>query len=260
MDLQTLNATVVYRRDLNDRLAVVRVAPGSGDWTGFLPGQAATLGLPDPRDPARFLRRTYSIASPPGAEELEFYVQLVKPTDPATRLWHLEEGDGLWLAPQPAGRFTLEGLPNDADFVLVGTGTGLAPYLSMLRHFRGTNRWSSCAVVHGARDASELGYRDELSHWAAEDEDIRYVPTLTREAPDSDWAGPRGRVTALLVAGRLERELGRPLDPARTQVFLCGNPAMVDEMEALLAARGFTPRNVGRADAPPGNLHFERWW
>lgn len=252
---ETLNATVVLRRDLSDRLAIVRVAPSGWELPPFEPGQAATLGLPDPDAPGKLLRRTYSVASAPGADHMEFFLQLAKDGPPARRLWHQREGDALFLSPRPAGQFTLDGVPPGADLLLIGTGTGLAPYLSILRAFRGTGRWRRCAVVHGARTQHELGFRAELEHWTREDESLAYVPTLTREAA-GEWSGARGRVQGLIASGELESRAGLALDPARTHVFVCGQQALVDEMEQVLAARGY--RWHQRED--PGNLHFERWW
>jgi ferredoxin--NADP+ reductase len=252
---ETLNATVVLRRDLTERLAVVRVAPQGWELPAFEPGQAATLGLPDPEGPGKFLRRVYSATSAPGADHLEFYIQLVKEGPFTKRLWHQQEGDPIWLSPRLVGALTLQQVPEGSDLVLIGSGTGLAPYLSMLRTHRGTGRWRRCLVVHGARTQSELGYRAELEHWSREDRSLSYLPTLTRE-PEAGWTGARGRMQQLLQEGELERRAGLALDPARCHVFLCGHPQMIDEVEALLLPRGFRLHST----AQPGNLHFERWW
>lgn len=96
----------------------------------------------------------------------------------------------------------------------------------------------------------------ELSHWSAEDCDIVYLPTVTREPADSGWDGARGRIQALLSSGELERRAGLDLVPERWHVFLCGHPGLIDETERLLVPRGFrqwTPDGGG-------SLHFERWW
>ena len=119
MSEPTLNATVVLRRDLNGRLAVVRVSPRDWELPAHEPGQFATLGLPDPDGPGKFLRRVYSIASAPGADHAEFYIQLVKEGPFTTRLWHLHEGDALHLSPKVGGAFTLAGVPEGADVLLL---------------------------------------------------------------------------------------------------------------------------------------------
>ncbi len=251
-----LNASVLHREDLNERLAIVRVAPRGWTLPDFEPGQFTTLGLPDPERPGRLLQRVYSIASAPGAGHLEFYIQLVKEGAFTTRLWPLDQGEMLHVSPRIAGTFTLESVPPGRDLLLVATGTGLAPYLSMLRHYRGAGRWRRCAIVHGARTSEELGYRAELEDAARSDGSFRYVPVASREPDGSAWTGLRGHVQALLEGDACSRLAGLPPDPAGCHVFLCGNPAMIDDMEPRLVARGFTPHSRSQ----PGTLHFERYW
>jgi len=253
-----LNAVVSHREDLTDRLAIVRVEPRGWALPPFEPGQWATLGLPDPEGAGRFLKRVYSIASAPGLPYLEFYIQLVKEGEFTTRLWHLHEGDPLWVAPNIAGFFTCEPVPAGCDVALIATGTGLAPFVSMLRHAErtGSRPWRRCVVAHGARNVAELGYRDELTALAAQGNGLVYVPLVTREPPDGGWTGRRGRVQALFEGDTWARVVGAPLDPTCWHVFLCGNPEMIDDLDQRLKARGF---NHHRRTAP-GNLHFERYW
>lgn len=232
----------------------MRVEPRGWTLPHFEPGQWATLGLPDPEGEGRFLRRVYSIASAPDQPHLEFYIQLVKEGEFTTRLWHLHPGDALWVAPNIAGFFTLEPVPAGADLALFSTGTGLAPFVSMLRHFP-AGRWRRCVVAHGARCVAELGYRDELTALAERGE-VVYLPLVTREPEGSGWTGRRGRVQSLLEGDAWEQAVGAPLDPACWHVFLCGNPEMIDDIDARLKARGFTHHRR----STPGNLHFERYW
>ncbi len=280
-----LNATVVSRRDPSERLAIVSVRPDGWELPVFEPGQFATLGLPDPEGGAP-RKRVYSIASAPGQPALEFYVQLVKEGSFTTLLWPHQPGDRIHLSPTIAGRFTLQSVPRGADLLLVGTGTGIAPFVSMLRHHAGRGRWRRCIIAHGARSEAELGYRAELETLAAADPSVIFLPVVSR-APAGTWGGLTGRVQTLLddtlwsgPTGADQTGADRPgaaadsarascssvstwppgeatpLDPSRCHVFLCGNPAMIDDMDALLSARGF---RHNKPDAP-GNLHFERWW
>ena len=232
----------------------MRVEPRGWTLPPFEPGQWATLGLPDPEGEGKFLKRVYSIASAPGQPHLEFYIQLVKEGGFTSRLWHLHPGDELWVAPNIAGFFTLEPVPAGADLALISTGTGLAPFVSMLRHCP-PGRWRRCVVAHGARCVAELGYRDEIVARAAAG-DVVYLPLVTREPPGSGWTGRRGRVQSLLEGEEWARATGAPLDPATWHVFLCGNPEMIDDIDARLKARGFTHHRRTQ----PGNLHFERYW
>jgi ferredoxin--NADP+ reductase len=253
---ETPNATVIHREDPTDRLVVVRIAPDHGPLPGFVPGQFTTLGLPHPEEDGKLLRRVYSIASAPNPDHLEFFVERIKEGKFTTQLWPLNVGDALWLSPRLSGRFTLDAVPEGKDLALFGTGTGLAPYMSMLRHFRGTGRWNRCVIVHGARTAEELVYRSELEAAAADDESITYIPTITREPEDSGWAGSRGRMQTLLDGDTWAGLVGGPLSPDTWHAYLCGNPAMIDDMEARLTERGFHAHTKDT----PGNIHFERYW
>ncbi|MHC4845837.1 MAG: ferredoxin--NADP reductase [Planctomycetota bacterium] len=253
---ETLNATVIHREDASERLTVVRVAPSGWTLPDFTPGQYATLGLADPEQPGEWMKRIYSVASAPNGEFLEFFIERVKEGEFTRTLWPLDVGDELYLSPQVAGGFTLDRLPDGADLALFGTGTGVAPFMSMVRAYAGSGRWRRCVLVHGARVPAELPYRAELEDLAAGDESFTWLPTVTREDPGSGWAGARGRMQALLEGSAWETAVGAPLSPETWHAYLCGSPGMVDDMEARLAQRGFTAHTKDQ----PGNLHFERWW
>jgi ferredoxin--NADP+ reductase len=139
---------------------------------------------------------------------------------------------------------------------MVSTGTGVAPFMSMLRTYRGQNRWRRFVLINGVRVAADLGYRAELEQITREDPTVIYVPLATREPEGGSWTGLRGRVQTALEPATYQRLAGAPLDPAHCHVFLCGNPQMIDDVELLLGQRGFvTDSRTGR-----GNVHFERYW
>ena len=267
-DEALFNARIVGREDLTDELCVVRVAPDMGEAPDFLPGQYATIGLPPDEGEAdqqakkglaRFWLRPYSIASPPKERQfLEFYVALVNDGGLTPKLWRAKEGDGLWMGPKCKGTFTMEKVPAGKTLVCVATGTGLAPFMSMLKHHRGTGRWDKFVVIHGTRFCGDLGYRGELEHLAENDPTVRYIPTCSREPEGGPgWMGLRGRVNVAIEGGRFADLAGVRLDPADCHVFLCGNPQMIDEVEADLHARGFVTRDRAH---PEGNIHHEKYW
>lgn len=256
-----LNATIVQRHDVTEQLAIIKVQPDAGAVPEFEAGQFINLALPavgrgPSRDsPARatarvpLTRRSYSIASPPSVRDhVELFLVLVEQGRLTPRLWDIPEGGRVWMDDTCAGSFTLDGVERDKNLVMVATGTGIAPYVSMLRQYQNTRRWRSVTVIHGVRYAADLGYREELEALARRDDTVRYLPIASREPEGSAWRGPRGRVTTTL--GSLE------LDPRDTHVFLCGNPAMIDDARKLLEPRGFVADDRDK----PGNLHFERYW
>jgi ferredoxin--NADP+ reductase len=271
-EIEPFNATITQWTDLHEELAVFRVEPDGGSIPDFVPGQFATLGLPRQAQPihpednypegdirwSKLWRRAYSIASSPLEKRfLEFYVVLVKEGKLTPKLWHSKVGTRLWLDPHIKGEFTLHDIPTGRDLLMISTGTGLAPYLSMLKTYRNTGRWNRYIIMHGVRVAKDLGYRDELMQIAAQDPSVVYVPSCTREPDGSDWAGQRGRVTTVLSdPAAYQKCTGTALDPATTSVFLCGNPDMLNQCEAILHDRGF----VTATKKSPGNIHVERYW
>jgi ferredoxin--NADP+ reductase len=266
VDRPECNAVVVGRRDLTDGLATLRVAPVGAAVPEFAPGQFVQLGLPCGAAGAlerSIEKRAYSIASTPTDKEgFELLIALVPGGGLTPALWTLKAGDPCWLDPTPLGSFTLEHVPPGRDLVLVATGTGIVPYVSMLRSYaRGRplhrpDRWRRCAVVHGVRRAADLAYGDELRTLCNADPSLCYLPTVSREPEDSAWSGLRGRVQAVLDGEVYRASAGIELRPETCHVFLCGNPNMIDELRASLVLRGFKPGSARRG----GNLHTERYW
>lgn len=254
------NATLIDRRDLNAELAVVTVRPDSGTVPEFTPGQYTLLGLPPDQGPAftpggrpRLVRRAYSIASSSHERSFyEFYVVLVEGGKLSTRLWNIGTGDRLWMADSVRGGFTLAHAGRGTDVLMVATGTGVAPYMSMLRTHREARPWRRCALLHGVRRVADLGYRDELEQLAAADHDFVYLPVVSREP----WPGLRGRVQSVLEPDAFLKATGLALEPSSFHVFLCGNPEMVESTRVQLAERGFAE---GQVDGP-GGIHYEKYW
>jgi ferredoxin--NADP+ reductase len=221
-------------------------------------------------DPDRMIRRAYCIASEKrAARYLEFYVTLILSGELTPRLFNLKIGDRLHVGPKAEGVFTLD--PASTKHVLmIGTGTGLAPYMSMIRNelaLRVDGRvglramWQRngprhFVMVHGARYSWDLGYRTELTGLARRCNNFHYLPVVTRPGEDATWRGRSGYVQDVIASGVIEHESGLTLTPANFDILLCGNPGMVDTVIDWAEARGFT-RDSGRS---AGTLHVEKYW
>jgi ferredoxin/flavodoxin---NADP+ reductase len=260
VDIEPPNATLIERRDVTESIAFFRVAPDAPPFTSFEAGQFGNLGLPVHDAEAgelRFVRRAYSMGSAPKERaSVEFYLRLVDGGRFTTALFALGLGGRLWLDPNVYGRFTLAPVPVDRDVIFIASGTGVAPYVSMLREFAGSGRWRRAVVVESVRESREFGYRGEFETLAARDADFRWLPTVTREPAGSGWTGSRGRIQTLLEPPLFERLTGVPLAPATAHVFLCGNPQMLEDVGGRLAELGFQPHSRRHA----GQVHVERYW
>ncbi len=264
------NSTLLERQDLTEDLAVFRVKP-DGKLFSFRAGQYTVIGLPasapryasaEPEEKpnqnaGKLIRRAYSIASSSKISDyLELYVTLVRSGELTPRLWLLRPDDRLWLGPRAKGHFTMAEVPPDKNVILIGTGTGLAPYIAMIQDHHRCNRGRRFIVVHGARHVRELGYRDELEALARECSTMVYVPTVSRPATEDAWLGHVGRVQSVFADGTVEGTLRETLSPESTHVFLSGNPERVEHMQRLFLQLGYSLHSARTA----GSLHVERYW
>lgn len=155
------------------------------------------------------------------------------------------------------GMFTLDQIPAESNLVLMGTGTGVAPYMSMIRTFihPGDNR--NLTIIHGARHSWDLGYSSELSTLHNLVPNFHYIPTITR--PESEvmgWSGNVGRIQDIWKNGAADDQWNTKASPENTHIFLCGNPDMVEDMAQILASEGY-PEHKRKE---PGLVHLERYW
>ena len=221
----------------------------------FRSGQFIMLGL---EADGRPLMRAYSLASAHYEDELEFF-SIKVPDGPLTsRLQHLEEGDSVLVGRKPTGTLLLDNLREGRNLFLLGTGTGLAPYLSLVKDPETYERFERVVVVHGCRWARELAYGDFLSDGLPNDEfvgeyarrQLIYYPTVTREPFRN-----HGRISLNLTSGRLTDDLGLPaIDPITDRFMLCGSPAMLTDLRSILENRGFEEGNHGA----PGDFVIEK--
>jgi len=265
------NAVLTQRIEVAPGLAILRIAPDGWQLPQFLPGQFAVIGLPakaprapmsDPEepggDPDRMIRRAYSIASSSlDRQYLELFVTMVRSGELTPRLFALAPGDRLWLGPKFTGMFTLRDVPADQHVVFVATGTGLAPYMSMLRTQLECGGKRRHALLVGARHSWDLGYTAELATMARLCPNVIFLPTVSRpEGEPAPWAGATGYVQQLWTGGALDRAWGGHPTPGDTHVFLCGNPGMIEQMQKTLEAEGFVEHETKR----PGQIHVEKYW
>lgn len=217
----------------------------------FAPGHYAKLGLTGPD--GQTVWRPYSIVSATDDPELEFLIVLIPGGAFSEPLSRIEVGQTLQLATAIFGFFLEPQLAPGDTLWMLATGTGLGPYVSLLRTSGALDRYRRLIVVHSVRLAAELAYRDELEALATADARLGYLPIVTRETGATALSG---RIPALIADGTLVQHAGATLDPATDRVMVCGNPDFTTDMRALLNARGFVPCRRGNA----GSMLFEKYW
>ena len=213
----------------------------------FSAGQFRNLAL---SVDGELVRRAYSMASAPG-EPLEFFLNHVTGGSFSPRLCELALGDPILVEKKAQGFFTLSYVPPCEELWMVATGTGLAPFVSMLRTQEPWQRFRRIVVVHGVRESAQLAYREELD---AHGDRLVRVGVVSREPGASGVL--HGRVTAVLASGELERHVGLGLSPERSHLMLCGNPEMIRDVTDLLQLRGLSKHRVRR----PGHISSEHYW
>ena len=215
----------------------------------FEPGQFLQLGM---QLDDGHLHRPYSVASPHG-ELLDFFIVLVEDGKLTPRLWKMEPGDRLDVSTKAAGSFTLSHSPEASTLWLMATGTGLAPYIAMLRTDDPWSKYKNIVVVHGVRYTRDLAYQTELAELSARyNQRLQYIPVVSRE--ESPGALP-GRITTCIANGSLEATASQAFS-TDCCVMLCGNPDMLNETEELLGARGINRHKAKE----PGQIVVERYW
>lgn len=263
------NATLTERFEITPHLAIFRVRPDAEAYE-FLAGQYTVLGLkrsaprlgeadPDDQpdaDPTQMIRRPYSICSGTQQQELEFYISMLSGGELTPRLFNLKPGDRLFVGPKARGFLTLEQIPTNTNLLMVATGTGLGPYISMLRTHAYEFPADQIGIIHGARYSWDLGYRPELESYGSKFDNVHYLPTISRPDVDPAWDGEYGRVQKWLEMTDFETRFGFLPTPDECHVFLCGNPSMIEDATQLLSARGF----VEATRKESGNLHIEKYW
>ena len=221
----------------------------------FSNGHFTMIGLTVNNKP---LLRAYSIVSPNYEEHLEF-LSIKVPDGPLTsRLQHIQVGDSIIVGRKPTGTLLIDYLLPGKNLYMLSTGTGMAPFLSVLRDPETYERFDKVILVHGVRQVNELAYHDYLTQELPQHEllgemvssQFLYYPTVTLDPYQH-----MGRITDLMESGQLFADLGLPaLDPTQDRVMICGSPQMLKDLKSLLEQRGFQEGNTTR----PGDFVIER--
>lgn len=276
------NATLVRRDDFTAELTTFHVkydAPMPGEGPAFVPGQYVALGLNNVEVPEKgSVRRSMSILSAPEQRDVyEFYIRWVKHPEsdnPLTHLlWKMKDGDKIFMTKKPVGVFTVKDTVGETDprwRLYVAAGTGLAPFVSMLRseHLRDPKAdMSKTVLLHGASYPADLCYWEELEGYAKQ-HGLHYFRTCSRPKEAPDWKGDAGRVEEYFKPDKLvelERKLGLDagaLTPRTCGVLICGLQGTIAETIQRLAPRGFVPdnRRIRKALEVPDDMPAHVWW
>jgi ferredoxin--NADP+ reductase len=262
--LESIQGRLSYKENITDDLAIFRFEHmDNSKIDDFKPGQFVNLGLK--LDEKEITHRAYSISSPPNERNYyEFYIKHKEhPTlgKFTTALFKMNLGDPVFLQ-SPRGAFTIEdkkpdGTPDAREMILVCSGTGLAPFMSYIRHLKNTKSRKKITLVHGVSFAQELGYRDILEKLSTEknDLDFTYIPTVSRpnEKLSKGWNGNVGRAENILSGiekhdSKLEKILDRSVTPDDSIFYLCGYKNLIDNVIAMISPLGFVDNRHKRKD------------
>lgn len=211
-----------------------------------------------PIDLDGYVFRAYSVASSPYDEFIEFFSVVIPEGEFTSKVNHIQVGDSLLLNTMPFGYLTLARyqLPLPNDLWLLATGTGLAPFLSILKTIEVWQQYQRIILVYSARTSQELAYQAEIdaikSIYGDNGAAFVFLPIVTREA---DYAGEKARIPNLILSGKLTELVGQKLDKERSHVMLCGNPQMVEDTKEALKSLGLTMNRRGE-----GNIAVENYW
>ena len=211
-----------------------------------------------PIDLDGYVFRAYSVASSPYDEFIEFFSVVIPEGEFTSKVNHIQVGDSLLLNTTPFGYLTLARyqLPLPNDLWLLATGTGLAPFLSILKTIEVWQQYQRIILVYSARTSQELAYQAEIgsikSIYGDNGAAFVFLPIVTREA---DYAGEKARIPNLILSGKLTELVGQKLDKERSHVMLCGNPQMVEDTKEALKSIGLTMNRRGE-----GNIAVENYW
>ena len=248
MALNWISGKILRKTVWSDGLFTLAIhCPGVAS---FESGQFLQVGM---QLPEKHLHRPYSVASPHG-DTLEFFIVRVDEGELTPRLWKLDEGDTIDVVSKATGGFTLSHTPEAKTIWLLATGTGLAPYIAMMRESTIWERYQKIVIVHGVRFATDLAYHAEFAELQERHQErFVFIPVVSRAELQGSISG---RITTALETGALEKYAAAALTLENSVVMMCGNPQMLDDVEAILNARGMRRHKKSE----PGQIVVERYW
>lgn len=247
--------TLLGVKPLTPSLFSLRVTRDAG--FRFRSGQFARLGVT--KADGSIAWRAYSMVSAPHDEYLDFFSIVVPGGEFTSELSRLGKGDTLLIDRQAFGYLTLDRFVGGRDLWLLATGTGIAPFMSILQDFEAWERFESIKLVYSVREAKELAYLDEIAGLEQRDYladfagKLQFIPVVTREAHPGALSA---RITTLIETGELERAAGLAFSPEHSRIMLCGNPQMIDDTRQALKARDLQLSLSRR----PGQVAVENYW
>ncbi len=246
------DAEVLENRSWTDRLFSLRLQTGA---MPFKAGQFVTLRLPVMVEgESELVAKSYSLINAPHEQDFEIFYNIVPNGKLSNALAALNKGDKLEMSQPAKGFFVLEEIPDVPHLWMVATGTGLGPYLSILKTEEPWQRFEKIVLVHSVPKASELAYAELIAAFGEKyPEKFRFIACVTREANQD---GLEIRVTDALASGALEAHVQIPISADNTHIMLCGNHNMLNDMKALLAERGMQ-RHLRHK---PGHITTEQYF
>lgn len=266
--MNELNSVIVQILQVSPIMKIIRVKPIGWEFPEYKGGQFVALGLPgtaercgdatdefETPDSDKLIKRAYSIASTSTADYVEFYITLVHSGALTPRIFNLNIGDKVFMGKKGVGMFTLEEVNPERNIVLIATGTGVAPYMSMLRS-DALRRTGNIMIVHGAANSWDLGYSSELQLLESMFDSFKYYPTITEpEKEPAGWSGDTRFIGDIWADELAEKKWGFKPTIEDTDFFLCGNPRMIEGMVEMLEKDGF----IEHKRKTPGQIHVEEF-
>lgn len=266
--MEELNCIVTNIIQVSPIMRIVRVKPVGWEIPEYKAGQFVALGLYGlfpkceaateefkEQEDDKLIKRAYSIASSSTQEYVEFYITLVHSGSLTPRIFSLKIGDKIWMGKKAVGMFTIDEIDSEQNVVLIATGTGVAPYMSMLRS-NALSRKGKVMVIHGASNSWDLGYSSELHLLESMFDNFSYYPTITMpEEEPAGWSGDVRFIQDIWMDHIVEKKWGIKPTPENTHVFLCGNPNMTNGMTAQLETEGY----IEHSKKEPGQIHVEKF-